>query len=112
MEEAKATRIEENAAFMQALKDDADAVKLIGQALATLSRVYGFVQKPKKLLVQKKRVDPEDSPPETFSGDYGGRKSEGTGILSMIQEDIEKEMKVAREEEAEALKAYEDLRSD
>merc|ERR1719478_1162051 len=115
MEEAKATRIEENAAFMQALKDDADAVKLIGQALATLSRVYGFVQKPKKLLVQKKRVDPEDSPPETFSGDYGGRKSEGTGILailSMIKEDIEKEMKVASEEEAEALKAYEDLRSD
>ena len=30
----------------------------------------------------------------------------------MIKEDIEKEMKVASEEEAEALKAYEDLRAE
>jgi len=106
MEEAKTSRIAENKAFMQALKDDADAVKLIAQAIATLSRVYG------KSLLQ---AAPEDSPPETFSGDYGGRKSEGTGILailSMIKEDIEKEMKVASEEEAEALRAYEKLRSE
>jgi len=107
MEEAKTSRIAENKQFMQALKDDADAVKLIAQAIATLSRVYG-----KSLLLQ---AAPEDSPPETFSGDYGGRKSEGGGILailSMIKEDIEKEMKVASEEEAEALRAYEKLRSE
>jgi hypothetical protein len=107
MEEAKMSRIAENKQFMQALKDDADAVKLIAQAIATLSRVYG-----KSLLLQ---AAPEDSPPETFSGDYGGRKSEGGGILailSMIKEDIEKEMKVASEEEAEALRAYEKLRSE
>jgi hypothetical protein len=106
MQEAKETRIEENNAFKQALKDDAAAVKLIDQALLTLSRVYGLVQV---------KAAPEDSPPETFTGDYGGRKSEGTGILailSMIKEDIQKEMKVASEEEAEALKAYEDLRSE
>ena len=44
-----------------------------------------------------------------------GRKSEGTGILSilsMIKEDIQKEMKVATEEEHMALKAYEDLRAE
>jgi hypothetical protein len=106
MQEAKETRIAENSAFVQALKDDADAVKLIDQALLVLSRVYGLVQL---------RAAPEDSPPETFEGDYGGRKSEGTGILSilsMIKEDIQKEMKVASEEEAEALKSYEALRSE
>merc|ERR550537_1744629 len=45
----------------------------------------------------------------------GGRKSEGTGIiaiLSMIKEDIEKEMKTGIAEEKDALKAYEDLRAD
>merc|ERR1719375_2442073 len=47
MAEAKATRIEENTAFKQALKDDAEAVKLIDQALLVLSKVYGFVQKPR-----------------------------------------------------------------
>ena len=39
----------------------------------------------------------------------------GTGIiaiLSMIKEDIEKEMKVASEEEADALKAYQELNAD
>merc|ERR1719375_439981 len=46
MQEAKETRIAENAAFQKALKDDADAVKLIDQALLVLSKVYGFVQKP------------------------------------------------------------------
>ena len=37
----------------------------------------------------------EDTAPETFSGDYEGRKSEGGGviaILSMIKEDIENEV--------------------
>jgi len=118
MEDAKMTRIAENSAFQQALKDDADAVMLIGKAIQTLSRVYGFVQKRADGAGHKKAGQPEydeDSAPETFSGDYGGRKSEGTGILSilsMIKEDIQKEMKVATEEEHMALKAYEDLRAE
>jgi len=118
MEDAKMTRIAENSAFQQALKDDADAVMLIGKAIQTLSRVYGFVQKRADGAGHKKAGQPEydeDSAPETFSGDYGGRKSEGTGILSilsMIKEDIQKEMKVATEEEHMALKAYEELRAE
>merc|ERR1719324_1852086 len=71
MEEAKATRIEETKSFRQALKDDDAAVKLIDQALLVLSKVYGFVQKPHAHGLLHKRVDPEDSPPETFSGEYG-----------------------------------------
>jgi hypothetical protein len=102
MNASLATRNEENAAFQQALKDDADAVKLIGMALDSLSRVYGLIQQPEY------KENP-DTAPETFEGEYGGRQSEGGGILailSMIKEDIEKEMKTASKEEAEALEAY------
>merc|ERR1719327_1436820 len=110
MAEALATRNSENAAFKQALKDDSDAVALISQAIEVLSGYYSLLQKK-----QPEYKSNPDTPPETFEGDYEGRKSEGTGIiaiLSMIKEDIEKEMKVASEEEAEALKAYEELTAD
>jgi len=110
MAEALATRNEENKAFKQALKDDADAVKLISQAIEVLAGYYSLLQKK-----QPEYKENPDTPPETFEGDYEGRKSEGGGIiaiLSMIKEDIEKEMKVASKEEAEALKAYEDLRAE
>jgi len=109
MAEALATRNEENKAFKQALKDDAAAVGLISQAIEVLSGYYTLIQK------QPEYKANEDTPPETFEGDYGGRKSEGTGIiaiLSMIKEDIEKEMKTGIAEEKDALKAYEDLRAD
>jgi hypothetical protein len=102
MNESLATRNEENAAFQKALKDDAEAVKLISMALDSLSRVYGFIQQPEY------KENP-DTAPEAFEGEYGGRQSEGGGILailSMIKEDIEKEMKTSSKEEAEALATY------
>merc|ERR1719159_1603373 len=110
MAEALANRNEENAKFKQALKDDAAAVELIAQAIEVLSGYYSLIQKK-----QPEYKSNPDTPPETFEGEYEGRKSEGTGIiaiLSLIKEDIEKEMKVASKEEAEALKAYEDLYKD
>merc|ERR1719235_2598501 len=110
MAEALATRNSENKAFKQALKDDAAAVELIAQAIEVLSGYYSLIQKK-----QPEYKPNPDTPPETFEGEYEGRKSEGTGIiaiLSMIKEDIEKEMKVGSKEEAEALKAYEELRAD
>merc|ERR1719174_3448899 len=110
MAEALATRNSENKAFKQALKDDSDAVGLISQALEVLAVQYGLLQTK-----QPEYKSNEDTPPETFEGTDVRKKSEGTGILailSMIKEDIEKEMKVASKEEAEALKDYEDLRAD
>merc|ERR1719321_1069264 len=50
-----------------------------------------------------------------FAGDYEGKQSEGTGIVSileMIREDIEKEMGKASEEEAAAQKEYENLKAE
>jgi len=110
MAEALANRNEENAKFKQALKDDAAAVGLIAQAVEVLSGYYSLIQKK-----QPEYKENPDTPPEIMEGEYGGRKSEGTGIiaiLSMIKEDIEKEMKVASEEEADALKAYQELNAD
>jgi hypothetical protein len=110
MAEALANRNEENAKFKQALKDDAAAVGLIAQAVEVLSGYYSLIQKK-----QPEYKENPDTPPEIMEGEYGGRKSEGGGIiaiLSMIKEDIEKEMKVASEEEADALKAYQELNAD
>merc|ERR1719324_1190360 len=56
-----------------------------------------------------------DNEPQKFAGDYGGKQSEGTGIVSMmemIKEDIEAEMSKATEEEAAAQKEYENLRAE
>merc|ERR1719194_298856 len=110
MAEALANRNEENAKFKQALKDDAAAVGLIAQAVEVLSGYYSLIQKK-----QPEYKSNPDTAPEIMEGEYGGRKSEGGGIiaiLSMIKEDIEKEMKVASEEEADALKAYQELNAD
>jgi len=110
MQDAKDTRIKETEAFKKALKDDADAVMLIGKAIEALDGFYN-----KALLQQPEYKANEDTAPETFSGDYEGRKSEGGGviaILSMIKEDIENEMKHARKDEAEDMAAYEKLRAE
>merc|ERR1719359_2037814 len=110
MQDALDTRVKEHEAFQKALKDDADAVMLIGKAIEALDGFYN-----KALIQQPEYKANEDTAPETFSGDYEGRKSEGGGviaILSMIKEDIENEMKTTRADEAEDLAAYEKLRGD
>merc|ERR1719171_3313746 len=77
--EALASRNAENKAFKQALKDDADAVALISQAIEVLSGYYSLLQKK-----QPEYKANEDTPPETFEGDYEGRKTEGGGIIAML----------------------------
>merc|ERR1719421_2655129 len=69
-------------------------------------------------LLQKEQKEPEytvdpDKPPPTVNS-YGGRgESKGViGLLSLLKEDLEKEMKVAREEEAAAQAQYEKLRAE
>jgi len=61
------------------------------------------------------KVDP-DKPPETIfkDGEYAGSSSESGGlvaILTMIQEDFQKEIDTARKEDAEAQKVYEEDRA-
>merc|ERR1719473_1638793 len=112
MLEARNKEVEE---FRKALKDDTDAVALIQQAIEALTAFYTNNKLPLALSQEdpKYTVD-EDKAPDTFEGDYGGRKSESTGIiaiLSMLKEDLEKEIKTAREEEAESQAEYEKQRA-
>lgn len=98
--------------FKQQLKDDANSVKLIEEAIVSLSKFYKKNKIPLSLVQQEPEytVDQDKAPETTFSGDYGGRKSENEGIiaiLSMLAEDLEKEMKTGREEDAAAQAAYE-----
>merc|ERR1719281_750545 len=115
MEQALADRNESHIAFQQAMKDDSDAMELLGQAIEVLAAMYpkGFIQLKS---VRRSGEEPNpDNEPEKFAGDYEGTQSEGTGIVSileMIKEDIEKEMSKATEEEAAAQKEYETLRAE
>merc|ERR1719198_42315 len=109
--EMLATRNKEVEEFRKALKDDTDAVALIGQAIDALTAFYKNNKLPLGLTQEdpKYTVD-EDKAPDAFGdGGYGGRKSESTGIiaiLSMLKEDLEKEIKTSREEEAAAQGEY------
>jgi len=120
MDEALKVRNQENAAFKNAIKADADSVSLIASAIEALSKFFSKnALLAKHLKVKKVKQDPEyseneDTAPETWTsgGDYKGRGSENTGIvaiLGMIKEDLENEMKVAREEEAAADASYRKL---
>jgi len=118
MEELLEMRNEESKAFIQALKDDADAVALIEKAIVSLSQFYKSNKIPLEL-VQKQEpeysVDADKAPETTWSGgDYGGRKGESGGIiaiLEMIKEDTQNEMKVSRQDDADAEAAYEKNRA-
>merc|ERR1712050_5323 len=86
------------------------------QAIVALSKFYKNNKMAVPELVQKGRKSPEyskdaDKAPETsWSGaDYGGRKSETGGILAILEmlvEDLEKEMKEGRADDADAQDKY------
>jgi len=115
MAEALANRNEENEDFKAALKDDTDAVALLASALDALT---AYSKNNKLGLIAKHRqpeyaVDPDAAPSADFSGG-GSRSSETggiTGIISMIKEDLENEIKEAKEAEAKALAEFNEQRS-
>merc|ERR1719408_15376 len=97
--------------FRQALKDDGDAIALMQQAIQALTQFYKDNNLPLSLTQKAPEYtkDP-DKAPETWSGDYGGRKSESTGILAilaMLVEDAQKEMEEAKADDADAQAKYE-----
>jgi len=111
LDEAKKLRIVESEEFIQGLRDDAAAIKLVEEAIVALDRFYKTRSAP---ILTQARTDPEadpDKPPtEPWTDEYEGRKGEGHGviaILEMIKEDLEKEVKTARENDGEAQVMYE-----
>merc|ERR1719478_157781 len=81
------------------------------------SSFYTNNKLPLGLLAKKEdpeyAVDP-DKAPETFSEPYGGRSSEGGGIVSIlgyIKEDLENEIGTSKKAEAAAQKEFEEQRA-
>lgn len=110
MGEALALRNEELEAHKKATKADREAVQLLTKAIEALSKFY-TANKIALLQQNPSYSENPDAAPETSwsGGNYGGRKSENTGIvaiLGMIKEDVEKEMTTAAKEEAEAKADY------
>jgi hypothetical protein len=113
IEELRQLRNTDEEDFRQALKDDATAVELLGQAIQVLTKFYTDNHSP---ALFQKSVAPEysgdlEKPPEIFeTGAYGGRKEE-TGsvvaILSMLKDDLQKEMQGSRTDDATSQKSYE-----
>merc|ERR1719433_1424543 len=109
-------RDDEVAQFRQALKDDAEGVQILTETIAALTKFYKRNKIPLELR-QKGKGEPEytndpDKAPETIweGKNYGGRKDETTGIvaiLGMLREDLEHEMTIGREEDAENQADYE-----
>jgi hypothetical protein len=113
MDAMKAMRNSEYKTYVQALKDDADAFELLNQAIVALTKFYKKNDIPIEIVFKR---DPTytvnaDKAPETWKdGSYGGRKSESEGviaILSMIKEDVEREMAVSRQDDVVAEAEYE-----
>merc|ERR1719362_2724871 len=108
IEELTEMRKEEEKEFKQSVKDDTDAIKLVEEAVQALTKFYRQNKIPLKL-AQGTKAEPR---PELNwkDGEYGGRSGESGGIvaiLGMIKEDFEKEIKTAREEDAEAQASFE-----
>jgi hypothetical protein len=105
-------RKEEQDNFKQALKDDGAAVQIINKAITALGVFY---KKNKALLQQPQdareyTVDKDKAPETTFGPSYGGKKTETKGIteiLSMLVEDLEKEMETARMEDKASQEQFE-----
>jgi predicted nucleic acid-binding Zn-ribbon protein len=115
MKELLDFRNEEVADFRQAMKDDTDAVGLLRKAIEYLTEFYkrndmkvptGLVQKAEPEYTK----DPDVAPEVSWSGEkYGGRKGETGGviaILEMLVEDVQKEIKEAKKDDAEAQEKY------
>jgi hypothetical protein len=113
MAEVLSLRNKASADFVQALKDDQDAIGLLTQAIASLTKFYETNNIPLSLLSKQSpeySIDEDKAPETTWNGgNYGGRDTESGGIiaiLSLIKEDLEKEIKTARSDDAAAQGDY------
>jgi hypothetical protein len=108
-------RNKEVAEFRQALLDDHDAVGLIREAITALKKFYKENKIPLALRQDPEYTHDPDKAPEIFKdANYGGRKGETHGIieiLSMLAEDMEKEMSESRKDNTDAQAEYEEQRA-
>jgi len=104
-------REKEEKEFLQAVKDDTNAIALLDKAIAALSKFSRNNKTPTMLVQSGSAAAAEPQPELAFKdGNYGGRSGESKGIvsiLSMLKEDFEKEIKTGRKEDAVAQANFE-----
>jgi len=108
-------RNQDVADFRQAVKDDTDAIALLEQAMAALTRFYKKNDIELSLVSKQEppqyTVDKDKAPETTWSNaDYQGRKEETRGVVAiveMIKEDLQKEIKEAQQDDADNQAQYE-----
>jgi len=114
-------RNEEHEEFVQALKDDTAAVAILEKTINSLTKFYrrNKVDLGVTLSLSQKKApeyteNPDEAPETNWKGgNYGGRKAEGAGIVSivdMLKQDLEKEIGNARRDDAKAQQTYEEER--
>jgi hypothetical protein len=102
-------RNDDHAEFQRALQMDAEAVTLIESAVVRLSKYYKENNIPLGLVQAPEYTKDEDKAPETSFSGSDSHKSESGGIVSileMIKEDLQKEMKAGKADEAKAQAEY------
>lgn len=103
MKEAEDVRADEKREYDSSKKDDEMALDLVDQAKAALTDFYGeFIQV-------------EASQPKVVEGEYAGQTGEGAGVvglLTMIGQDIEKDIKAADKEEEDSIAEFDKFMKD
>merc|ERR1719335_24961 len=116
MAEALSTRNAENEEFKAALKEDEKAVEILGSALEAMGAFQknnGFIQKSTKK-IKAPEYKTGTMPDDDLNEPYGGARSEGGGIesiLGYIREDLQNEIKTTKAGEAKAQAQFEAQRS-
>lgn len=106
LEELKKERDEEWEDFKANVKADEDAIAVIGDAITAISKFYSDNKIPMEFVQQP------SGPPASGAGSRSQESKGIIGIMEYIREDLQKEIKVAREEEAKADADYQRQRAD
>jgi len=109
MVDALRLRNAEHAQFEQDLKTDIDAIALIEQAIVSLRKYFVSNKVAAGTFLQRNyTTSVDDTPKAEFAkaGKYSSETGGIIGILSMIKEDLEKEVKTSRQEESAAEVAF------
>jgi len=120
LQEATEQRTEENTAYLKDKADDEEGAETVQRAYDVLE---GFYKDSGLMLLQRRSAEPvpvqagqaPPPPPTTWDSPYGGRTADSTGILailSMIKEDILRDIASADAAELKAKEAYDALAAD
>merc|ERR1719161_2991416 len=125
LEEAQIQRAKENREYKAAKADDEAAAVLIGKAADVLAKFYednglSLAQTRTHVQVTSHMLQPAAGeapppPPTTWQEPYGGAKGANNGIMSiltMVKEDVEKDIRTATAEEEKAKSEYETFKSE